>query len=171
MPYETTINFSEQQTSTLVENLTYVTPSGFRLIIDSQKYPNAQYTVQTIALPDMSVSAAPFNTPKRNIGMTPDKVEYAPMDLTFLVDEDMKNYKEIHDWILGLVTEDDNGVRKQRDITLQILNSHANVSNEITFVDAFPITLSSLPFDAGSTTADYLTAAVTFQYSYFRFKN
>jgi hypothetical protein len=102
--------------------------------------------------------------------MAPDKVEYNPFDLTFLVDENMHNYKEIHDWILGLVTEDDYGVRKERDVTLQILNSHNNVSNEIQFVDAYPINLSSLPFDATTTDVEYLTASVTFQYSYFKFK-
>jgi len=170
MPYQPNINFSEQATTTLVENLSYITPSGFRLVIDSQKYPNAQYTVQTIALPDMSVSAAILNTPMRNIGMAPDKVEYSPFDLTFLVDEEMNNYKEIHDWILGLVTEDDYGNRKERDIILQVLNSHNNVCNEIQFVDAYPINLSSLPFDATTTDVEYLTASVTFQYSYFKFK-
>tara|TARA_B110000211_G_C13979559_1_gene508724 strand:- start:617 stop:1135 length:519 start_codon:yes stop_codon:yes gene_type:complete len=170
MPYQANINFNEQATSTLVENLSFITPSGFRLVIDSQKYPNAQYMVQTIALPDMSISPAVFNTPKRNIGLAPDKIEYNPFDLTFLVDEKMTNYKEIHDWILGMVTEDDYGVRKQRDVTLQVLNSHNNVTNEIQFIDAFPINLSSLPFDATTTSIEYLTAAVTFQYSYFKFK-
>ena len=113
---------------------------------------------------------AVFNTPKRNIGIAPDKIEYNPFDLTFLVDEKMQNYKEIHDWILGLVTEDDFAVRKARDVTLQVLNSHNNVSQEIQFIDAFPINLSSLPFDATTTDIQYLTASVTFQYSYFKFK-
>ena len=170
MPYTTNISFTEQATSTLVENLAFINPSGFKLIIDSKKYPNAQYMVQTIALPDMSISPAVLNTPKRNIGLAPDKIEYNPFDLTFLVDEKMQNYKEIHDWILGLVTEDDYGVRKARDVTLQVLNSHNNVSQEIQFIDAFPINLSSLPFDATTTDIQYLTAAVTFQYSYFKFK-
>tara|TARA_B110000902_G_scaffold262557_1_gene339673 strand:+ start:846 stop:1358 length:513 start_codon:yes stop_codon:yes gene_type:complete len=170
MPYTTNINFAEQATSTLVNNLSYVTPSSFRLVIDSQKYPNAQYMIQTVALPDMSVTPATLNTPQRNIGFLPDKIEYSDMDLTFLVDEDMTNYKEIHDWMLGLVTESDEGVRKARDITLQVMNSHNNVTNEITFVSAFPVNLSSLPFDATTTDVEYLTANVTFHYSYFKFK-
>ena len=34
MPYQANINFNEQATSTLVENLQFITPSGFRLVID-----------------------------------------------------------------------------------------------------------------------------------------
>lgn len=126
--------------------------------------------VQTIALPDISVSPAVLNTPKRNLNMTPDKVEYMPFDLTFLVDENLTNYKEIHDWILGMVTEAETGVRKERDVTLQVMNSSNNVTNEIQFIDAYPINLSSLPFDATATDITYLTASVTFVYSYFKFK-
>ena len=170
MPYQADINFQETASATLVDNLSFLAPAGFRLVIDSQKYPNAQYMVQLVTLPDLSVSPAVLNTPKRNIGLAPDKIEYNPFDITFLVDESLLNYKEIHDWLLGMVTEDDYGVRKTRDMTLQVLNSHNNIAQEIQFVDAYPINLSSLPFDTTATDIQYLTAAVTFQYSYFKCK-
>ena len=31
-----------------------------------------------------------------------EKLSYSPLDITFLVDENLNNYKEIHDWLLGL---------------------------------------------------------------------
>ena len=34
--------------------------------------------------------------------MPGDKVTYQTLDVSFLVDENLNNYKEIHDWIIGL---------------------------------------------------------------------
>jgi hypothetical protein len=171
MPYTNNISFNEGLiTSASLTNTTFVSPSGFRLLIDNQKYKNAQFTVQTVALPDMSITGAPFNTPQRNITAAPDKVDYGIFDMTFLIDEDLYNYKEIHDWMLGMVTEadDSKSARKTRDMSLMILNSHNNVSREIKFIDAYPVNLSSLPFDATTTDVEYLIGNVSFNYSYFK---
>lgn len=170
MPYSPNVSFNVEDTTTKIDQLTYVNPAGFKLLIDSKKYPNAQYTIQTAALPDMSINAAPLNTPQRNIGLAADKIDYGIFDMTFLVDEQLINYKEIHDWMLGMVTEEDTkAYRKERDLTLQVLSSANNVVQEIQFVDAYPINLSSLPFDTTITDTQYLVAAVSFQYSYFKF--
>ena len=32
----------------------------------------------------------------------PDKINYSTLDISFLVDENLNNYKELHDWISGL---------------------------------------------------------------------
>jgi len=168
MPYSKTINFSDEATNTSVDQLTYVNPAGFKLLIDKLKYPNAQYTIQTAALPDMTIDGAVYNTPQRNVFEAPDKVTYGGFEATFLVDESLVNYTEIHDWMLGMVTQKDDGVRKMRDMTLQILSSHNNVIKEIQFVDAYPTSLSSLPFDTTITDIQYLVANVSFNYSYFK---
>lgn len=170
MPYSINVNFSEDATTTPIEQLTYVNPTGFKLLIDNKKYKNAQYTIQTAALPDMSITGAPLNTPQRNITAPPDKVDYGTFEITFLVDEQLINYQEIHDWMLGLVTEEDTkGQRKTRDMTLQVYTSANNIAKEIQFIDAYPINLSSLPFDTTATDTNYLVASVSFVYSYFKF--
>ena len=173
MPYNTTVNFTDTYVAPTQDQTAFVNPSGFRLLIDSLKYKNAQYFVQTAALPDVSAQGAPANYKQRNIAMMPDKIDYAPLEIAFLIDEDLVNYKEIHDWIVGLVTETDEKnytVRKTRDLTLQILTSHNNVGTEIIFVDAYPISISSLPFSTNTTDVEYLTAVASFNYSYYKFK-
>lgn len=169
MPYQLDVDFTDQASATTQAPLNYVNPTAFKLVIDSQKYKNAQFMAQTIALPDVILAGAIYNTRQRNIVEAPDKVEYGQFDMTFLIDEYLLNYKEIHDWMIGLVTTDDQGVRKERDMTLQILSSHNNVVAEIQFANAIPINLSSLPFDVKSQDVEYLTGNVTFQYSYFKF--
>ena len=170
MPYEISTNFNVEPTSTVNEAMSFAAPANFRLTLDRLKYPNVEFSVQTVALPDMSVDGAIVNTPQRNFAMAPDKVTYSPFELTFLVDEYLQNYIEIHDWIMGLVKEPETRtVQKTRDMTLHILTSHNNVAKEIQFIDAYPVSLSSLPFDTTVTDTNYLVANVTFNYSYFRF--
>ena len=169
MPYNVNVDFSENLTDTAAVSLNYVNPTAFKLIIDSQKYKNAQFMAQTVALPDIQLQGAVFQTRNRNIIEAPDKIDYGIFDMTFLIDEYLVNYKEIHDWMVGLVTEKDEGVRKERDMTLQILSSHNNVIAELQFVNALPINLSSLPLDVASTDFVYLTANVSFQFDYFKF--
>ena len=37
-----------------------------------------------------------------DVALTGEKLSYSLLDITFLVDENLNNYKEIHDWLLGL---------------------------------------------------------------------
>ena len=169
MPYETNINMSAVATGNVTNNLNYLAPASFKLQIDRLKYPNVEYTIQTVILPDLILDPAPVSTPMRRLGMTGDKINYGQLQVSFLIDEDMLNYKEIHDWILGELTQKDTKqYKKERDLTLSILSSHNNVNKQIQFVDAYPTSLSSLPFDVTITDIQYLTAMITFEYSYFK---
>jgi hypothetical protein len=96
--------------------------------------------------------------------MSADKLEYAPFECTFLVDEDLTNYREIYDWLYSQVdsVQDD-----YRDITLSILSSANIVNKQIVFHSAHPTNLGSLPFDITTADIEYVVATVTFEYSYF----
>jgi hypothetical protein len=125
--------------------------------------------VQQVELPELSITTTPFSTPFRDIELSAGKVVYSPLSLTFLIDEELSNYQEIHDWLFGLVSEQDSkSVKKSRDLTLLVLSSSNNVIKEIQFIDAFPTSLGSLPFDVTQTDVEYLTATVSFNYSYFK---
>lgn len=170
MPFDNNVNFNVQQTSNLTSNLNYLAPASFRMSIDRLKFPNVEYSVQTVVLPDVTVNPAIFHTPQRNIGIPGDKVDFTPLQISFLVDEEMKNYQEIYDWMIGEVTQADNDKEysKTRDLTLSVLSSHNNVVKQIQFIDAYPTSLSSLPFDLTITDVQYLTSLVSFEYSYFK---
>jgi len=171
MPYDINVDFSDSASNEFLKGVGYASPLGFRLLIDSQRYPNAQFHIQTAAIPEISVDAAAYATPQRTIEIAGDKVTYSPFTCTFLVDEQLENYYEIHDWLLGLVVEPDGkDINKTRDLTLFILDSHNNVSREIQFVDAYPTSLSTLDFDAKETSVEYLVGDVSFNYSYFKVK-
>ena len=144
----------------------YLNPTSFVLQLDSVTYPTAEFTIQTMVLPDVSVAGAPFATPSRNITIASDKIEYGDFECTFLVDEDSINYQEIYDWLYNQV-DNPHSSSNVRDLTLNIMNSANNLTKQIRFIDAKPVNLSSLPFDITTVDVEYLTAAVSFNYSYF----
>jgi len=78
----------------------YASPIQFRFKMT--KLPNVEFFVQTANIPSVSLGSTTFETPLKEISMPGDKVSYGSLDVSFLVDENLNNYKEIHDWITGL---------------------------------------------------------------------
>ena len=151
----------------------YLNPSSFVLTLDSETYSGVEFTVQTMMLPDVTSEGAPVPFRSLNVAMAGDKLTYGAFEVSYLIDEDLLNYKEIYDWMKANVEtlhqQEVIGNNHVRDLTLTIMNSANNVTKQINFIDAYPIALSSLPFDITTTDVEYLTAVVTFQYSYYEF--
>jgi hypothetical protein len=147
----------------------FLNPSSFVLTLDSQTYSGAEFTVQTMVLPDVSAEGAPLQFKQINVAMASDKISFGAFEISYLIDEDLLNYKEIFDWIKGNVESNHTATNHVRDLTLTIMNSANNVTKQIKFVDAYPTTISSLPFDITTTDVEYLTAVVSFSYSYYEF--
>jgi hypothetical protein len=78
----------------------YASPIQFRFKMT--KLPLVEFTVQTANIPGISLGSTSFETPLKDIAGVGDKVTYQTLDVSFLVDENLNNYKEIHDWITSL---------------------------------------------------------------------
>jgi hypothetical protein len=78
----------------------YASPIQFRFKMT--KLPNVEFFVQTANIPAIALGDTTIPTPLKEISMPGDKVTYSSLDVTFLVDENLNNYKEIHDWITGI---------------------------------------------------------------------
>ena len=80
--------------------LDYASPIQFRF--KCTKLPEVEFTCQTANIPGISLGSASQPTPLVDVPIPGDKLSYQSLDITFLVDENLNNYKEIHDWLLGL---------------------------------------------------------------------
>jgi hypothetical protein len=147
----------------------FLNPSSFVLSLDSQTYSGAEFTIQTMMLPDVTAEGAPLPFKQVNVAFVSDKIAFGTFEVSYLIDEDLLNYKEIFDWLKANVETNHTATNHVRDLTLTIMNSANNVTKQIKFVDAYPISISSLPFDITTTDVEYLTAVVQFQYSYYQF--
>ena len=131
---------------------------------DIAALPNTSFFVQTTALPGISLTPMEIGLPQRTgVARMTGVIEYEELTVAFLVDEYLKNWMEIYNWMLGAPSYT-SGV-------LTILSSSMNPTIEAHFKELFPTSLTALDFD--STTADpaYQQASVTFKYTSYTIKS
>ena len=66
------------------------------------KMPLVEYFCQTANIPGISLGSAIVPTSMYDYPVPGDNISYQSFDISFLVDENLNNYKELHDWISGL---------------------------------------------------------------------
>ena len=132
---------------------------------DVAALPNTSFFIQTVNLPGITLEAAMVATPQlQNLSRHTGIITYEALDVTFMIDEYLKNWQEIHEWIVG-------DVDKYTSAVLTILSSSMNPTMEIHFKDIFPTSLSAIPFDSTTTDPVYQTATVAFNYTEYIIKN
>ena len=163
--------------SKLPDNLSYLSPVGFRFAI--QKLPAVNYFCQAANIPGLSTNAIPIELPVSRMyveGLTPD---FEDLTIRFVVDEYMKNWQEIYDWIIGLspsssLEQRAEYLRTEEKVStgiLTLLTGSMNPQMEFHFLDAFPTNLTALDFDSSQTDVEYLSATATFRYQRYEIKH
>ena len=132
---------------------------------DISALPNTSFFVQTCNLPGITLEAQAIATPQlQNFSRHTGVITYEALDITFMIDEYLKNWQEIYEWMIG----DEN---KYTTAVLTILSSSMNPTMEIHFKEIFPTTLSAIPFDSTTTDPVYQVATVNFNYTEYIIKN
>lgn len=159
----------------------YLSPVGFVLILEKAK--KASFLCQKATIPTFNVGSVDI----RYQGFVPLPIEgnanFEELTIEFIVDENLENYMEIHNWMRSIsaaITSNDAYQWRQdykeesrsnvSAATLQVLNNN-NLNNfDVRFFDMFPISLSALPFDVTSSDNEFFTASATFKYSYYEIR-
>lgn len=111
----------------------YADPTKFKFSI--VKLPKVEYFCTQVNLPGVSIADNYTQpTPFRDIPLPGEKLRYEPLSVTFLVDENLENYQEIHGWLRGL------GFPGGHEEFKKLLDSGQ---------DRFPTSKSSILGDAG----------------------
>lgn len=154
-------------------NVNFLSPVGF--VFKIKKTPTLNYFVQSVTLPSLSIEPIDMPNPFSKIPFAGTTLSYETLSVTFKVDEDMKNYLELHNWLSGLgfpkqfdqykrLAEKPIGEGVVSDLTLLINTSSKNPNMEVVFYDAFPISLSTLTFDMTAEEISHVTCTVEFKY-------
>lgn len=169
----------------LPNNMNPLSSNGFNFSI--VKLPKLSFFCQEVNLPEISLPEINIASPLSVIPITGEVVNFGELQLQFLIDENMANYKSVFNWIIGAGFPDNNDqyvnflqtndtiqtntelAKSYSDGTLEILGSNNQAVQTITFVDMFPIALSSLTFQTTATDVQYLAGNVTLKYSRFYF--
>ena len=161
-----------------IDNRNFLSPVGFKFTLS--KDPKIPFFCNSARIPDISLGSTIQPTYLKDIDVPGDKLNYSDFSLRFLVDENMENYMAVHNWLTGLgfpetaqqfkdLTSNEDGVRdlgrQFSDGSLHILNSNFRDVAIVKFKDLFPISLTSLDFEASDADINYFTAEVTFKYT------
>ena len=78
----------------------YASPTQFKFSII--KLPKVEYFCTAANVPAVGVSTKVQQTPLADIPLPGEKVDFSPLEMTFLVDENLENFREIHGWLMGI---------------------------------------------------------------------
>ncbi len=148
----------------LTDNFNMLSPTGFRLTIEAPTFSNLEYFITTVNLPTVNLPEVSAGYKNYQGFVAGDTLTYDAIDIQFLIDEDMKNYVEVFNWMKS--NANDNTSTKH-DIILTILSSHNNLNKQIRFVRAIPTSLGGAEFTTQATDIEYLQGTISFRYDYF----
>lgn len=170
-------------------NTDLVQSTKFRITFD--RLPGVTYFCQTANLPGISLTEIPMPTPFVELYLPGEKAVYDTFNITFLVDEDLRAWTELHDWIRGITFPTDfkeyvnlsrqtvgGNIRssysnKPAPYSLGMMTIYSNKNNpnfRVKLVDMFPTSVGSLIFNTSDTAENIITADATFRFSYFEYE-
>jgi hypothetical protein len=131
---ETLINTS-MTTSTSPLNrqpskLDYTSPTQFRFVIN--QLPKVEYFTVAGNIPGITLDEIELGTPLKNIPLMGNKLTYEDLSITFIVDEDLQNYIEMHTWLTAIgFPKDKSQFRNFRSATSNVASATRGESNDI----------------------------------------
>lgn len=142
-------------------------PTYYRFFVS--KLPQVTYFCQSASLPGTSVSMVEMPTPFSAPVFSPSKMQFGDLTVSFIVDEELKNWLEIQNWMRSNTNVEDfeeiQDVNKwTSNATLLILNSAKNLKISVAFSNLFPISLSPIDFSSTIVDPEPFQASCTFSY-------
>ena len=80
--------------------LDYAAATQFKFNIT--KLPKVEFFCTSVNIPGITLGETSQATPLKDIPIPGDKLTYSSLEVSFLVDENLENYREIHGWLTGL---------------------------------------------------------------------
>jgi hypothetical protein len=161
----------------------------FRLTFE--RLPNLTFFCQLANLPGVSLTEIPHNTPFIDLYVPGEKLVYDLFNVSFLVDEKLNGWTDIHDWVRGLtfpveyqeyvsmLKKNQQGNLRQSlvksmpqysDAILTVYTNKNNPNFRIKLYDCFPTSLSSIQFSTSDSVENIITADATFRFSYYDYE-
>ena len=165
----------------LTTNKNFLSPLSFQFSIS--KTPNVNFFVTACTTPSVNLGVVEVANPFSRLRVPGDKIDFGDFSVTFKVDEDMRNYEEILEWMFGLGFPNEYAQYralnqkealkegKYSDATLTILTSSKNPNKSFVFTDAFPYAISDIRMASNSSDVEYVECEVSFKYTTFSIKD
>lgn len=175
------IGESEALSMRTPDNINYLHTNKFKMVFTD--LPNVNFFCTDITVPSISVSTKELLTPHNNHFVGGNKIDFGDFRITFTVDEDLVNYNEIREWIIGigapfsgdqfadlisnkaLMNLQKNEYNIFSDATVLTLTNLENYNFKIKLYRMFPYSLDG--FDFSNRKNDKISVNASFKYTYF----
>ena len=98
--------------------LDYSSPTQFRFMI--HQLPKVEFFTTAANIPAISLGELVIPTPYKSIPILGDNLTFDNLSISFIVDEELQNYRTIHDWLVGI------GFPKSKQQFIDFRNSGSN---------------------------------------------
>ena len=154
-----------------MSNSNFLSPVEFRLVV--KRLPETSFYLQGVNIPGFNSTEISYPTPLKNVPIPGTRLSYDDLNMTIIVDEDMKSFQEIGNWLIGLSFPEDTNQYKNlkesedglySDLTVFVMDSNKNANIKVTFKKAFPISISGIQLNTAVSDVTHPTFDVTFKY-------
>lgn len=161
--------------------------SGFEFRVT--KIPELSFWVKDATLPSISLSGAMQESPFKMIPHVGDKPDYGSLTIRFMVDEGMRNYAALYDWITSISFPKNNGQLDAwrmkwsgqpntqdsdtllvSDAILVVKGENSRSAGAYQFRNLWICSLGGLTLSDEATDTQYLYADAEFNYEDFKFE-
>jgi len=167
--------------STNPVNKSFLSNNKFDFALD--RIPNLTFHVQSATLPGLTLQSTTVNNPFVTLQVPGNQITFNALSLSFIVDEEMRSWYEIYDWIVQLGNpqgfnkrgrlfdepKTDQLLNVTSDATLFIKTNSNNPKYKVNFIGMFPTDLSEIAFST-TDTQEFVTCTATFNYTYYTFE-
>ena len=98
--------------------LDYSSPTQFRFMI--HQLPKVEFFTTAANIPEITLGELVIPTPFKAIPILGDQLTFGNLIVSFIVDEELQNYRTIHDWMVGI------GFPKSKQQFIDFRNSGSN---------------------------------------------
>jgi hypothetical protein len=148
-------------------NPNFLSPLNFKFSI--KRAPHINFFIQKVSIPSINLPSYESPNPFVKIPEPGDHINYGDLEITFRVDEELKNWLEIQNWMRSNTNVEDfeeiqDANKWTSNATLLILNSAKNLKISVAFSNLFPISLSPIDFSSTIVDPEPFQASCTFSY-------
>ena len=163
-------------------------------VLEVSRLPDLKFSVQEVTFPDVTLPEVKQDTLFQAINLVGDHIVHDDLTFTFVVDEQMNNYRTIYHWMRALAFPESfdefkdfvtgrspkgmtpalaSGWRQNQfsDVTITIISNHKNPILRYKIRDAFPTNLSGFSVNVTDQDTVPVTATCTMKFTGFAIEN
>ena len=154
--------------NTLTSNVNFLQQVNFKLTIINPNFTNLEYFCTSVNLPSMSMQEITQNYQNDQSFFPGEQLNFEPLRVKFMVDENMINYTEVFNWMTKNSYTAANAFPERADMILSVLSSKNTINRQFQFSDAFPTSIGELAFNTQAQTIEYLSCEMTLRFNHMK---